>query len=578
MELFQDEDLVKIQNEKKSATEYRERRVTEWNDNYILWRNRVITNRLTQRQSANIPLTKEVLSTIMKDIDDELITYFRDKGNDEQKEIYYNEYWKKNMEKNQDFIKMLVHKRQSLLFGRSFRKLNVKNGLFTYELIDPQNILVDKHIDPTNIDSTRSIIQTGIYQTLEEIINNDKFLAEGRNTLKRYYSETNTEELDTDNYQNYTDREERLKDLGYNSEMTPEVGATYVELNEVIRLEGSQFILYVVATIEEGLVKLLKKPLDEVIGKTSDNFWKEHLPITSLSTEHDLTDFWNDGPADIVRPSNVIVNSWISQEVENRTLKNFSMHYYDSSNEKFIPQTYNPEAWGWYPVPGKPSDVIQDVSVPDLSSSLNEIQYILNIAKGAVGATGTNAGQLDDRKVTLGEIQITVANAQERTKSFVPLIQDEMKEFGIKYIKMLEAQKNNLTEIEISKLGRNGKKLYSKTIRPDMIYSPKGWEIEVQTRNDKMTDAVSNIQKLDVATQEMPNNLPLREIKKKKLLEFAGLNSDEMQLVLDAEKQNTLQNVMQPTMTPEGTVPQETTMEQPVPNLPIQNEPIGQTA
>lgn len=34
---------------------YRERRHPQWTDNYQLYRDTVITNRLTQRQSVNVP-------------------------------------------------------------------------------------------------------------------------------------------------------------------------------------------------------------------------------------------------------------------------------------------------------------------------------------------------------------------------------------------------------------------------------------------------------------------------------------------------------------------------------------------
>jgi hypothetical protein len=38
---------------------YRERRHPQWTDNYLLYRDTLITNRLTQRQSVNVPLMKE---------------------------------------------------------------------------------------------------------------------------------------------------------------------------------------------------------------------------------------------------------------------------------------------------------------------------------------------------------------------------------------------------------------------------------------------------------------------------------------------------------------------------------------
>lgn len=42
---------------------YRERRHSEWTENYILYRYRVVTNRLTQRQSINVPYITTMIST-----------------------------------------------------------------------------------------------------------------------------------------------------------------------------------------------------------------------------------------------------------------------------------------------------------------------------------------------------------------------------------------------------------------------------------------------------------------------------------------------------------------------------------
>jgi len=66
------------------------------------------------------------------------------------------------------------------------------------------------------------------------------------------------------------------------------------------------------------------------------------------------------------------------------------MHYYDSSDAQFVPQTFSPVQLGvGNPVPGKPQDVIADVSGGDLSDSLDEIQYVIGVAEKAVAASGS---------------------------------------------------------------------------------------------------------------------------------------------------------------------------------------------
>ena len=545
VDLFQDDDLLIIAQEKESGMNFRKRRHTDWNDNYTLWRDKIITNRLTQRQTINIPLMKYGLATIMKDIDEPPMLYFECIDNDQQKEIYYNEYWKDTATKGKLIIKSLVDKRQGLLYGRSFKKLNIQNGRFTFEVIDPQDMLVDRYIDPADIDTARCIIQTGIYRTLSSIVENESYLKEGKSILKTYFSDNKTLEAEK-NYTQFVDKEERMANLGLIDVLNPVVGETYIELNEVYRKEFNkktnevEIYLYIIACTSNGMIKLFKEPLEKVIGETDDNFWKTHFPFTTLTTEPERIDFWNDGPADVIRQPNKVLNSWASQLVENRTLKNFNMHYYDSSNPDFVPQTYMPETWGWYPTPGNPNDVIKDVAVADLSDSLDELTFIIGIAEKSIAASGTNNGAVEQRQVTLGEVQLAITNAQERTKSLNTFIIEDWKDFGLKYSKMLEANSDSLDPVKIYKKGREGKKIYSKEITPKMYLAKSGYIVEVKMKNDKLAEDASVLEKLNATISVMPNNLPLVNIYKTRLLEFTGMSSTEIKEVMDFEKQNVM--------------------------------------
>jgi len=51
------------------------------------------SNRLTQRQSVNVPLMKETIRTILSGIDDPPDTYYENLDNDKQRECFMNEYW-----------------------------------------------------------------------------------------------------------------------------------------------------------------------------------------------------------------------------------------------------------------------------------------------------------------------------------------------------------------------------------------------------------------------------------------------------------------------------------------------------
>jgi hypothetical protein len=54
---------TKLDLNEQADFKYQERRHAEWTENYQLYRDRVIINRLTQRQSINVPLMKGVIKT-----------------------------------------------------------------------------------------------------------------------------------------------------------------------------------------------------------------------------------------------------------------------------------------------------------------------------------------------------------------------------------------------------------------------------------------------------------------------------------------------------------------------------------
>ena len=65
---------------------------------------------------------------------------------------------------------------------------------------------------------------------------------------------------------------------------------------------------------------------------------------------------------------------------ENRTLKNFGMKLYDATTEEgddpYLPQTYSPEPFGWYGVPGNPNEKIMDMPIGDLNGNVKWINVM----------------------------------------------------------------------------------------------------------------------------------------------------------------------------------------------------------
>ena len=110
-----DPHMQTLQAEKESSYEFRKRRHPQWRDNYTLYRNTVIPNRLTQRQTVNVPLMKYALGSLMKEINEPPQLYFKNLDNNDQKEVFYNEYWKEFGKRNKLNIKDTIDKKQAML-------------------------------------------------------------------------------------------------------------------------------------------------------------------------------------------------------------------------------------------------------------------------------------------------------------------------------------------------------------------------------------------------------------------------------------------------------------------------------
>lgn len=542
-------ELEMLRLNKQSGYNYRERRQNDWLENYTLYRDKVQINRLTQRQSVNLPLMKQTVRTLLKDVDDMPVLYFENLDNNKQAEVFQNEYWKWTLEQNKAELKDIVDKRQVFLYGRSFDQLQIVDGKIKWTIVDPEDILVDRYMDPTDIDSSRFLIHTHIFVPLSSLEGNDMYDQEQVAELKKWYGTKMGLIKAADNEKSLVEKNKKMADMGVVDVESPVLGETYAELtlhflyreNETMtdkdgeeREYREQLFLYVEA---DDMKILAKKPLDEVIGPTKDNFWQNHYPYNTWADDVDMQDFWSDGIADIVRTPNKVLNSWFSQLVENRTLRNFGMHYYDQTIEGYNPGTFNPVPWGWYGVPGKPQDVLQKVDIPDLSESLDEMAYVVTMIEKATGATATQQGAQTERQITLGEVKLALGEAKERVKGMSKFYTPAWKERGIKFLKMIEAAPEKLDAVKIYKKGRNTDNIYGREIAPADWMTKSGYQTRVWSQDEKNAQDADSIEKMNAIKTNMPDNPVVDSVYKRKLLEFGDFTPSEVNDAMKFEEE-----------------------------------------
>lgn len=520
----------------ESAWKFRERRHDEWTENYELSRMRVQTNRFTQRQSVCLPIMKSVINTVMSKIAEPPNITFFNKDNDKQVEIYMNGVWEDRWDKNKGMLVDTVDKKNNALYGRGIKIIGIKRGQLVYKNKDNFDVLIDKNADPVNIDETASyVILTNIQETKAQIETNPYFDKTAVKKVLEFVDPLTGKASDMN--QDDWAKGNRMERLGYSNDGL--VATTKIERKDFyIRLyskEKQDEIIYYVPCISNNPVACL--PLSEVIGKTTDDYWDNHFIIDSWADDIDGIDVWSTSLADIARDCNKLMNIWWSQLVENRTLRNLSMFFYNSSNDQFIPQTFNPYAWGFYPVPGNPNEMIMPVTPPDLTDTLEEIGFVKNLVEQCTAATATLQGAMEKSQVTLGEVQITLNNAQERIQSIAPYYCDAWKSTAEKAYKIIEGGVANgyLGSISLSKQGARGNTFLEEVDYKDLI-TPNGYEIQAIPTQVAENLSMNNLQKLNVAIQTMPENAALKRIYKQKILEATDLSPEHINEIKQEEE------------------------------------------
>lgn len=540
-----DPELLMLINNEEDGFNYMERRLADWLENYTLYRDQITINRLTQRQSVNVPLMKNTIRTLLKDIDDMPLVYFENLNNDKQAELFQNSYWEKTLELNHSDLQDIVDKRQVLLFGRSFDQWQIADGRIIQTIQDPQDMRVSRYCDPFDLNTSRFLIHRHIFKPLTTLSSNPDYDKKKIGKLIKFYKTEQGLIKSGENEQALIEKNRKLRDMGVTDIDDPVLGEAWVELtmhfvyrndekDESGNLIPEQLFLYVTA---DNMEILMKKPLEKVIGVTEDHYWRNHYPYVTWADDLERQDFWSDSVGDIMRSPNKVLNVDYSQLTENRTLRNFGMNFYDATvDEDFAPQTFEPKAWGWYPLPGKPSDILEPVQIPDLSESLDEMKFIIEMAEKASGATATQQGVQTTRKVTLGEVELALGEAKERVQGISKFYTPAWKQRAEIFLKLIEAGKDKLDAVKIYKKGKNSDEIFSREISPKDWMTELGYQTKIWSQDEKNSSDTDALQKFNAVKMNMPDNPKLAEIYSRKLLEFLKLPPEEINDIMEYER------------------------------------------
>lgn len=566
--LTMNDKMLKLFKEYETASTHQERKHADWNENYELYRNKVRTNRLTQRQAVNIPLMKETIKTILSKIDDTPNVDFKEKSSDELKELMFQEMWNDTYRKQKLEWLDVLDKKNVLLYGISTKFLNPVDEGISISILDVFDVVFDPLTDPMNIESARFILRKNIFRTLREILADDRYSEEGKNALKIWADSPDGMIQSAQNKEEWEKKMERAIAMGVNHRDFPTFagGDVIINLTEhytnTWNLDTQSFDRHVVVYADKWC-ELSDDLLEDLIGI-------DEYPFVTWFEDPETNDIYPDGVADLVRTPNKIVNVWYSQLIENRTLQNFQMHWYDATVDGYTPQTYEPGPGRMLPAPGKPSDTIMPVEINGLDETLTAIDYITQIVERGSGAVAIDKGVAEQGTQTLGEVELLVGKAMERSISMQKFYRGSWYELALKWSKMIQA--NPPKRISLYKTGQSGK-LYEKVVTPKEWISEAGYEPVVSSTSEQEQNDLKSVQKFMAVVAQFPNNTELKKIAQQRQLELLDFSPDELKRVQEAqEKADELEmQALQQQAQPQMGQPQQQAMPQAQPQMAPQD-------
>jgi hypothetical protein len=416
------------------------------------------------------------------------------------------------------------------LQGRSFKKWGWSKGKIFCDLIDPFDIDVDPRVNPLDLETADFLIHKNIFRSLRQILANPKYNATAKKELKMYLDTKEGLIAASDTREAYQEKMERLITLGVSNYDDFRASDVLVDINESYKLIWSdkedRFVRHLIVIAADKVV-LYNEPLKEAIGI-------EKLPIVSWASDPDLNDIWSDGVADSVRTFNKITNIYISQDLENRSYRNFGMYFFNTLNGTFQPRSFDPKPFGMYGVPGDPREIVQQMQIEPLADTAPTIEWLKNLIQSSVAQTPTERGVQEKSQTTLGEVQLSLQQSQNRNMVVAKNYRKAWKESGEIFYALLNA--NAKGQFKLYKKGGDDK-YYAKDIQPSDWQNPEGYEVKVTIKSEKDSVDELDIKKLAYIKNSFATNPVALKIAREKELELLGWSSEEIQQVMQVEEQ-----------------------------------------
>ena len=173
------------------------------------------------------------------------------------------------------------------------------------------------------------------------------------------------------------------------------------------------------------------------------------------------------------------------------------------------------------------------VAISGLDDTLTMIDFLIKLVERGTSATAIEKGVSEKKQITLGEVEMRVSKAMERTMSLAKFYRRSWKELATKWYKILDA--NDGKTRTLYKTSSKGK-IWPKRVKPTEWKSTKGYQITSKSSSEQEAEQMSGLQKMMVVKNQFPDNPALQRIIQRRTLEIIDLTPDELREVEEFEK------------------------------------------
>jgi len=195
------------------------------------------------------------------------------------------------------------------------------------------------------------------------------------------------------------------------------------------------------------------------------------LSFCNVGEDVETQDFWSDGPADLVRTPNKVLNVWFSQMIENRTLKNFQMQWYDSTARIMFLKLMNRS--GKDVASSRESkETIMPVAISGLEDTLAQIDFLIKLVERGTSATAIEKGVSEKKQITASEVDTLLGQSLEKAVSMAKHYKRSWEELAMKWYRINEANTSDSKSRKLYKVSGKG------NIWPREVYG-RDWKSKV---------------------------------------------------------------------------------------------------